>query len=189
MTSSEKRVPIEQARYSFDTSPLNYFTRVDQLELLETAFAGRSFVAPEVMIEIGDGVASHPELKPVIDAGWLTVQKLNDITDLEIIAYLEQRFGTSERAKHRGEIGAIAVAKKLNARAVLDDLVARNAAQSLGLKIIGTVGLLANFAADKKLTEKDAWEIHEDMCNLNPGGLRSPIKTFEQFRSLVPEVK
>ena len=54
---------------------------------------------------------------------------------------------------HEGELAAMALAQELPADfVVLDDLLARKKAQHLGLKVIGTVGLLLLMNKQHRLT-------------------------------------
>jgi len=74
-------------------------------------------------------------LKKAIDAGWIIITPDSVISDPDQKAEL---FSVD-----KGEAEAIALAKKVEARLlIMDDKKGRSVAKKLGLKIIGTAGIL-----------------------------------------------
>ena len=118
-----------------DTSVINYLAAVEQTELLHIQF-GKIYVPPAVWRELH----ARPNLPGIAPAGlaqksgWLVVQEpkpgqmLNQLrADLDL-----------------GEAEAIALAYELKpAIVLLDESDGRREARSLGLTIIGTIGILA----------------------------------------------
>jgi len=78
----------------------------------------------------GFGLSSPPSRKRT------SRPMIKDVQSKVVVSLLQEKL-------HRGESEAIALAIELNADLVIiDDKVARNIASSLGLKVIGTVGLI-----------------------------------------------
>jgi len=111
------------AIYVANSSPLIVFERVRQLNLLPSLMK-RLFVPSAVRDEVF-GVCALPD--------WLTEKSLTQPVAAKIAS---ARLGAGERE-------AIALALEMQAtELVMDDLAARRLAQSLGLSIIGSLGLL-----------------------------------------------
>ena len=107
-----------------NTSPIIFLSKINQLELLNKCFS--EIFVPEAV--------------------------LNELIDENIPAFISQS-KLSEHGKafvagsvgslHHGELEAIILARELQADFVLlDDSLARKKAQRMGLKIIGTLGVL-----------------------------------------------
>ncbi|WP_341327725.1 hypothetical protein [Methylotuvimicrobium sp. KM2] len=60
---------------------------------------------------------------------------------------------------HQGELEAMILSQELNIDyVILDDLLARRKAQRLGLKVIGTIGLLLFLEKRGSLSADQAWQ-------------------------------
>ncbi len=104
-----------------DTSVLIALSSIDRLDILERLFTN-VLVSRAVAEEYGEPL---PE--------WIRVY---DVKNKQLVQVLLETI-------HRGEAETIALAIEANAdTAVLDDKKARNIARKLGLKIIGTIGIL-----------------------------------------------
>lgn len=163
--------------HCFDTSCLNYFARVGQLELLVGRYSGRATAAAEVRNELRIGAEAHPALVHVVAANWIVWRSVETVEGLAVFGSVLSVVG--ERG--RGEAGTVAVAFEGGFRAVLDDLPARNVAGLHGVEITGTIGILARMARDEQVTLDEAWRIFNQMRDL---GFRSAIDQ-EAFRRLV----
>lgn len=117
-----------------DTSVINYFAAIGQTELLRIQF-GRIFVPPAVWRELH----AKPDLPGTVpvdlarDSGWLIVQepKPSHLLD-RLFADLDP-----------SEAEAIALACELKPSVVLlDETDGRTVARDLGLRVIGTAGIL-----------------------------------------------
>ena len=115
-----------------DTSPLHVLVRIEQVELLPVLF-GEVWVPSRVAQELStarsrlvrDFIAQPP--------AWL---KVHDPQVIETIPSIDA-----------GEEAAISWARELNSDLLLiDDLAGRRAAQSRGILIIGTLGVLERAA-------------------------------------------
>jgi predicted nucleic acid-binding protein len=102
-----------------DSACLIGLERIGRLEILPSLF-GTVLIPPEVQREFGASFA------------WLRVQTP---ADSALVAALVLRVDN-------GEAEAIALARELNAPLILDDLEARKVAKHIGVKVIGTLGVL-----------------------------------------------
>jgi uncharacterized protein len=94
--------------------------RIGQLELLPKVFA-TVFAPPAVQLELGT----------IVD--WLNIK---DVSNPALVIALKTQLD-------EGEANAIALAMELgDVFVILDDKKARNIAQQMGLKVIGTIGML-----------------------------------------------
>lgn len=107
-----------------NASPLIALAAIDRLELLPALF-GSVEIPPAVASEIAPSVSVLRE--------WLHVQPLA----------LPQPAPVESSGLGGGEREALALSLELHAeRVILDDLPARRLAQALGLRVIGTLGVL-----------------------------------------------
>ncbi len=111
-----------------DTSPLQYLHQSGTLGLLPGLF-GRVVVPPAVIGELAEGRARGHDL-PLLDGlSWVEIRAPQQAL------LLPSRLG-------RGEQEAISMAMEAQALVLLDDRDARSCALSLGLHVLGTVGVL-----------------------------------------------
>ena len=157
--------------YVFDTSAVLNFGQRGHLQTLLTRF-GRIYqllTTPDVVGELTD-----PHHKPFNDAfvpAHFTVQSPKTPPfDLETLTRLAVVFGP-------GEISVMALARELQATAVLDERAARTEAVKLGLKITGTLGLLNDAARRDWLTEEACLD---KARLLQSKGFRIPIPVINQ---------
>lgn len=118
-----------------DTSPILYLLLIDQIDLLPRLY--QTIVIPDVV---------HAEMQavgaPATLQNWISVPP----DWLEISPVPEGDYTRLTRLQS-GEQAAIVLARFLQADLlIVDDLDARNAAQSLGLEIIGMLGILGEAA-------------------------------------------
>jgi predicted nucleic acid-binding protein len=115
-----------------DTSPLNYLVLIEQINILAMLY-GRVFIPRSVYEEL-----NAPETPAPVRAWrdnlprWLEVSSERPAPDTGL-SYL-----------HAGERDAISLALHLQADAlIIDERRGREAAEKQGLKVIGTVGVIA----------------------------------------------
>ena len=118
-----------------NASPLIWLSQASQFALLHTLFK-EVMITPEVQAETVDRAAGYPNVANVraaCTAGWMVVVPPNDTNKVAVL-----------RAQlHAGEAETLVMAYEQQVDAVLvDDLHARNFATSMGLRVIGTAGLL-----------------------------------------------
>lgn len=146
-----------------DASPLINLARVDQFELL-AAFYGQIVLPQAVYDEVvvrGQGRDGSREVK---EAAWIEVRVPQDELAVHALA--------AELGK--GEASAIILARELQATLLLiDEIRGRRVAQQLGLKVRGTLGILARARREGRISNlrqvldllraRGAW-IDQDLC-------------------------
>ena len=115
-----------------DSSPLIFLAKLNRLDLLRKE-AEEIFVPPAVLAEIA---WQEDDAKRQIEKARRTWLEVRPVRDVRLSAVLKRELGD-------GEAEAIALALETDAaRIVLDDLDARRLADRLGLRPVGTLGLL-----------------------------------------------
>jgi predicted nucleic acid-binding protein len=155
-------------RLVFDTGPLNSFTVVSQLDLLEAVCAGHGTWPMSVQRELRAGVRSKPALAAALQATFLGVPEvLEHPTDLLEAELLRLRLAGSSLGRHRnrGEAEAIFLARRRRGVVVSEDRDARVlAAAELGAgHVIGTPYLLRRAVRMRLIGPDEAWEIYRAM--------------------------
>ena len=116
-----------------DASILIGLSSIGQLALLNERFPGGVLIPPAVWREVVEQGKERPGAREVAGANWITVR---DVTTRKIVQLLEM-------ALEEGEAEAIALAHEIGAEVVLlDERDARRAAKQLGLRVLGTIGIL-----------------------------------------------
>lgn len=115
-----------------DTTPLSELAKVGRLELLRDIF-GTVIIPQEVYNEVT--VGNYPAARLVPVASWIEVQPVGSIEMVQAVQV--------QTDLDLGECAAIVLAQELKAdQLLIDDLDARKLAKSIGLPLIGTVGVL-----------------------------------------------
>lgn len=115
-----------------NTTPLSELSKIDRLDVLQSLFA-TILIPPTVYAELTTG--NHPATIAIPAATWIEPRTVQQV---ERIEQLLQTPGLD-----RGECAAIALAEELRAdRLLIDERAGRKLAQTLGLPIIGTIGIL-----------------------------------------------
>ena len=114
-----------------NTGPILALAHIEQFELLRKLF-GAIIIPPSVRNEIKDAI-SLAAVNQAIAANWLTVQAAQDALAVQLL----------NEELDAGESEAIILSKELPADLVLiDERAATRKARSLGLRVIGTLGVL-----------------------------------------------
>jgi uncharacterized protein len=143
-----------------DTSVLSAFANIGRLDLLRRILAGNEVIIPDTVYN----ELIHPQIEEATrKGGWLTVVNAGRLI--------------SEPNLDRGELGVIAVAKKLNAVAVLDDKDAREYARKSGIPLTGTLALLKRAKSKGLLEKKQLEEILEDL------GVKDSFRITEELKA------
>ncbi len=115
-----------------NATPLIAYARIDRLDLLRKV-VGKVVIPVAVEQEILDYNQNKPGVIDLSKETWITVQAVA----------LPQQVQLLLPTLDRGEAEVIALALEQNAKLVLiDELTGRRVAQSLGLSITGSVGVL-----------------------------------------------
>ncbi len=115
-----------------DAGPLIAFARLDLLALLPEMFG--TLIVPETVLNECLHVPTRPDARVIqqaMDAGLLDIHH-----DQAVVAE------DWPPALGAGELAAICLAKTLDCPVLMDDKLARRVAVSMGLRIIGTAGVL-----------------------------------------------
>ena len=114
-----------------DTSPLQYLFQLGLLDLLPSLFGG--VVVPEAVVaEIAEGLRSGVRLPVLGSLSWVRVKRPEHPSLVRLLADL----GPGER-----EVLALG-SESPGALVILDDGLARRYALHLGLRLVGTLGVL-----------------------------------------------
>jgi predicted nucleic acid-binding protein len=116
-----------------DTSPLIAFARIDHMVLLSKLFG--TVIIPQTVLDECIADLSRPgaqDIRKFIDQNLIKIHPDVDF----------QKHATLFDILDNGEISAIALALQLDSRLLIDEKLGRSAAKELGLKIIGTAGIL-----------------------------------------------
>jgi predicted nucleic acid-binding protein len=117
-----------------DTSPLFYLAALHRLHLLPQLY-GRVIIPEEVWEEAVRGGRKKPDvaviLNEAVSQGWLSVQQV------------EPAFHPALAGLDRGECAAILLARQsVDSLLLIDEKAGRLAAEQLGIKVTGTLGIL-----------------------------------------------
>ena len=114
-----------------NTSPMQYLHQLGQLELLRK-LTGEVIVPPAVVDELAAGKAFGIDLPEITALDWITIRRPAGVSAERLVGDL----GVGET-----EVLMLAL-ESPDAVAVLDDALARRVAETLGIKIAGTLGIL-----------------------------------------------
>lgn len=115
-----------------DASPLISLAKIQRLLLLKELFGG-IVVPAAVYHEAVDRGKDHSESKDIAAADWIRTAEPNNVAAVD---GLEKDLG-------KGEAQAIVLAEELGALLLIDEVRGRRVAERRGLKIKGTLGVLA----------------------------------------------
>ena len=126
-----------------DSSPLIAMGRIGQLEILHALF-GQLLVPDAVWKEVVEAATDKPGSSDIARAPWIERRTVNDSAWVNL---LKHDLGP-------GEAEAIILARETGADFVLmDERLGRSAAQNLGLKVVGLVGVLIEARKQGLLTD------------------------------------
>jgi predicted nucleic acid-binding protein len=114
-----------------NTSPLQYLHQLGCLHLLP-ALVGHVIIPQAVAEELAAGTARGIDVPIPQSLAWLTIRQPASVAVLPLITDLGP-----------GETGVLALALELSdAVVILDDALARRTAETLGIRLTGTLGIL-----------------------------------------------
>jgi predicted nucleic acid-binding protein len=116
-----------------DSTPLINLAKIDRFELLKVLFD--TLIIPDAVFEeVVVRGRNRPGQKELARAKWISIQKVSTTPLLTLL----------KGSLDKGEAEAIALAVERNADMILlDEAIGRQFAQQLGLRMRGTLGLLA----------------------------------------------
>lgn len=114
-----------------DTSPIQYLHQIGHINLLPN-LAEKIILPPAVVKELEVGLNHGINLPDIEILNWITVRSPESLAALPLVKDLGP-----------GETQVLALAlETANAVVILDDFLARQVAQSLKIKLMGTLGVL-----------------------------------------------
>lgn len=126
-----------------DTGPLIALASIGQLNLLHQLF-GQVFIPPAVHREIQD----ETSLAAMAAADWISLHLVQDAFAVQVL----------REELDPGESEAITLARELAVEGlVIDERAARRKAQAVGLRVIGTLGVLLLAKSNGHLAELKPW--------------------------------
>lgn len=139
------------AAWVFDTGPLRHFADSGWLGVLKFLTNDRPVLIPEsVEAELQFQVNDAPALHAVLDAGWITVDRSNDLSFLSAFASYSDRLAVGRT--NLGECGVLALGKVRGFEVVIDDGTARQIADDESIAATATLPLLCTAIREKQLT-------------------------------------
>ena len=134
-----------------NSGPLIALAKVELLFILKDFF-GEVLVPAEVWKEVVERGKGKPGGDEVRKAEWIKVREVEDRLSVEVLC----------RDIGMGEAEAIILAKKMDALLIMDEKIPREIARSLGLEVVGTLGLVHR-AVERKAVKQSFEEIVTEM--------------------------
>jgi predicted nucleic acid-binding protein len=142
-------------RLVFDSSPLNYFARSNQLPILGKLVSGDiCFITRAVEDELLQGGPKSAQLYQAPAQTWLTVVNDSSIEFLKLFSEYHSRLGGGSR--NVGEATTLAYAELRGMAAVVDDRVGRRHGVERGIVVTGTLELLCKGIRNQIIEESEA---------------------------------
>ncbi|PSK96521.1 putative nucleic acid-binding protein [Murinocardiopsis flavida] len=161
-------------RLIFDASPLLHAARADRLDVLGSLVDGRECVTTQaVMDEIRRN--SQEAHTAVAEEKWVTVVPSDSLPFLVEFSKWAQRMGLKDD-HNIGEATLCAYASLHGGTVVMDDRDARRVARQYGVRLQGTLGLLAESCSRGHCTKTGASALVDA---LSASGMRLPFTRGE----------
>jgi len=127
-----------------NSSPLIWLAKINRLSLLRLLF-GEVAIPGKVKMETASGQSADSlSIKEAVEEGWV---KVSEEEDEGLASALAKVSGI-----HMGEAEAILLARRLDARLLVDERGASATAQVFGVRSLGTVGVLLLALAEEQLS-------------------------------------
>jgi len=141
-----------------NTSPLIWLSKIGKLVLLKKLF-GEVIIPEEVYREavekgLQEGFSDALAIRECIEQGWIKISKLNESEIKLCEKMMEHAFEI-----HFGEAQAIILARRINALLLMDESSGRAFAETLGLKVKGTLYVTMKALREELLDKAEAKEI------------------------------
>jgi len=141
-----------------NTSPLIWLSKIGRIALLKKLF-GEVIFPEEVYKEavergLQEGLSDALAIKECIDQGWVKISKLNEREIILCQKMVEHAFEI-----HQGEAQAIILARRTGALLLMDESSGRAFAETLGLKVRGTLYVVMKALREELLGRTEAKEM------------------------------
>lgn len=167
-----------------NTSPLIWLSKVGRIILLKKLF-GEVIIPEEVYREavekgLKEGFSDALAIKECAEQGWITISKLNE-NEIKLCGkMMEHAFEV-----HIGEAQAIILARKIDMLLLMDESSGRAFAETLGLKVKGTLYVIMKALREKLLDKAEAKEIVLTLVSkgfrIEPKLLARILREIERF--------
>lgn len=159
----------------FDNCVLSNFAMSGSLDVVKTLYDKSAyvtdFVAAENMKGITHGYKGLDEIKEAIMEGWLLEVTLNGNAERALFDSISVSFGL-------GEASSMAVAKARKYLFACDDRAARKEAESLGIRLTGTIGIIVKAISTGMITGRKGDEILKSMIR---HGFYAPVDSISEL--------
>jgi predicted nucleic acid-binding protein len=146
---------VSSGGLAFDSSPLNYIARANQLPFLEKLVADNDCVITRaVEDELLRGAPKHAQLYQVSAQQWIRVVDDSSIAFLQLFSEYHTRLGGGDR--NVGESATLAYAELHGLTACIDDRAARRHGQERGVPLTGTLELVCRGMRANVVEEAEA---------------------------------
>jgi hypothetical protein len=141
-----------------NTSPLIWLSKVGRITLLQKLF-GEVIIPEEVYREavekgLKEGFSDALAIKECIEQGWIKISKLSEREIRLCEKMMEHAFEI-----HLGEAQAIILARKASVLLLMNESSGRAFAETLGLKVKGTLYVIMKALREELLDKAEAKEI------------------------------
>lgn len=141
-----------------NTSPLIWLSKIGKITLLKNLF-GEVIIPEEVYKEavergLQEGFSDAFTIKECIEQSWIKVSKLDEREVILCQKMMEHAFEI-----HLGETQAIILARRTGALLLMDESSGRAFAETLGLKVRGTVYVVMKALREELLERTEAKEM------------------------------
>lgn len=151
-------------RLAFDSSPLNYFARSNQLPMLgKLVDSSTCIITRAVEDELLRGGSKHAQLYQISVQPWLTVVDDSSIEFLRLFSEYHSRLGGGGR--NIGEATTLAYAELHGMTAFVDDRAGRRHGKERGVIVTGTLELICRGLRESAIEESDARTIIDLLCD------------------------
>lgn len=167
-----------------NTSPLIWLSKVGRIILLKKLF-GEVIIPEEVYREavekgLKEGFSDALAIKECAEQGWIKISKLNE-NEIKLCGkMMEHAFEV-----HIGEAQAIILARKIDTLLLMDESSGRAFAETLGLKVKGTLYVIMKALREKLLDKAEAKEIVLTLVSkgfrIEPKLLARILREIERF--------
>lgn len=146
----------------FDTTVLNHFALAERLDVLADLIIDQVCATTALVLdELRIGAERKTELRAALELDWMQVIALDQPDEIRCFADWVRRIGAGKR--DMGEASVFAAAELGGGIAITDDRDATQVARRHGLRVHGTIWLLAGACGVGKLTEAAASSIIESL--------------------------